>query len=208
MPWPRCERHPCLAGLSEALAVDLRATTPSLSTRPPALRAQHFGFHAAGKGLCIATRGNCPPDEQPILFRGGSNVPLPRQRIPVGLLYSGTGFYGVVGREMLHGAMLGIEEVNAWTDTRFVLDPVVADPGEFHDSLRTPERFTDRCREERLPLRPLDRARRPVSRILGMPVHGLAQVDERSRVPAVRRELQQRLVGRQTLDEVVRPRGE
>ena len=57
------------------------------------------------------------------------NVTSSRQRIPVGLLYSGTGFYGAVGREMLQGAMLGLEEVNAWTDTGFVLNPVIADPG-------------------------------------------------------------------------------
>lgn len=52
-----------------------------------------------------------------------------RQRVPVGLLFSGTGSYGAVGREMLCGAMLGIEEVNAWSDAGFVLEPVIADPG-------------------------------------------------------------------------------
>jgi urea transport system substrate-binding protein len=54
---------------------------------------------------------------------------LLRQRIPVGLLYSGTGSYGAVGREMLCGAMLGIEEVNAWAGADFAIDPVIADPG-------------------------------------------------------------------------------
>ncbi len=56
-------------------------------------------------------------------------MPVSRERIPIGLLYSGTGFYGAVGQEMLRGAMLGLEEVNAWRDTGFVLDPIMADPG-------------------------------------------------------------------------------
>jgi urea transport system substrate-binding protein len=50
------------------------------------------------------------------------------QRVPVGLLYSQTGFYGTVGREMLNGALLGINQINA-SASGFVLEPLVVDPG-------------------------------------------------------------------------------
>ncbi|WP_201445434.1 transporter substrate-binding domain-containing protein [Belnapia sp. F-4-1] len=62
------------------------------------------------------------------VFVETSNVPVSRERIPVGLLYSGTGLYGAVGQEMLRGALLGLEEVNAWVSTDFVLEPLIADP--------------------------------------------------------------------------------
>lgn len=53
--------------------------------------------------------------------------PLP-QNIPVGLLYSQSGIYGAVGREMLNGALLGINQINA-SGTGFQLHPLIVDPG-------------------------------------------------------------------------------
>lgn len=49
--------------------------------------------------------------------------------VPVGILFSLTGTYGVMGHEMYNGALLGIEEVNADPDLDFELKPVVMDPG-------------------------------------------------------------------------------
>lgn len=58
----------------------------------------------------------------------------PRERrckstIPVGILYSVSGHYGSIGREMLNGIMLAIEEVNADDSLDFSLAPIVCDPG-------------------------------------------------------------------------------
>ncbi len=52
----------------------------------------------------------------------------PVARIPVGLLYSQSGFYGAVGREMLNGALLGISQINE-TAAGFQLEPLILDPG-------------------------------------------------------------------------------
>ncbi|WP_455815497.1 transporter substrate-binding domain-containing protein [Pseudomonas graminis] len=49
--------------------------------------------------------------------------------IPVGILYSVSGNYGVIGREMLNGIMLAIEEINADASYSFTLAPIVYDPG-------------------------------------------------------------------------------
>lgn len=49
--------------------------------------------------------------------------------IPVGILYSVSGNYGVIGREMLNGIMLSIEEINADAAYGFTLAPIVFDPG-------------------------------------------------------------------------------
>lgn len=49
--------------------------------------------------------------------------------IPVGVLYSVSGQYGGIGREMLNGIMLAIEEVNASKSFNFTLAPVIYDPG-------------------------------------------------------------------------------
>ncbi|MFS2224347.1 transporter substrate-binding domain-containing protein [Pantoea sp. B65] len=49
--------------------------------------------------------------------------------IPVGILYSVSGDYGVIGREMVNGIMLSIEEINADPAFNFTLAPVVYDPG-------------------------------------------------------------------------------
>ncbi len=48
--------------------------------------------------------------------------------IPVGVLYSVSGQYGGIGREMLNGIMLAIEEVNADNRLNFTLAPVIYDP--------------------------------------------------------------------------------
>ncbi len=48
--------------------------------------------------------------------------------IPVGLLYSQSGFYGAVGREMLNGALLGIRQIND-AAAGFRLEPLIVDPG-------------------------------------------------------------------------------
>lgn len=49
-------------------------------------------------------------------------------RIPVGLLYSQSGFYGAVGREMLNGALLGVRQINE-AAVGFRLEPLIVDPG-------------------------------------------------------------------------------
>ncbi|MEX2520360.1 MAG: transporter substrate-binding domain-containing protein [Paracoccaceae bacterium] len=49
--------------------------------------------------------------------------------MPVGILYSLTGFYGVMGMEMLNGALLGIEQINADPSLDFELHPIIMDPG-------------------------------------------------------------------------------
>jgi ABC-type branched-subunit amino acid transport system substrate-binding protein len=48
--------------------------------------------------------------------------------IPIGLLFSATGPYGVVGRSMLNGALLAIETLEA-AGSGVRLQPVIADPG-------------------------------------------------------------------------------
>jgi urea transport system substrate-binding protein len=57
--------------------------------------------------------------------------------IPVGVLYSLTGFYGVVGWEMLNGVLLAVDQVNADPALDFELRPVILDPGgsipRYHD---------------------------------------------------------------------------
>ncbi len=50
------------------------------------------------------------------------------ERIPVGLLYSQSGFYGTVGRKMLNGALLGIRQIND-AAVGFRLEPLIVDPG-------------------------------------------------------------------------------
>lgn len=52
-----------------------------------------------------------------------------RETVHIGVLYSLTGPYGLVGREMLNGLTLAIEEVNTSPDFDFHFTPVVCDPG-------------------------------------------------------------------------------
>lgn len=49
--------------------------------------------------------------------------------VPVGILYSLTGTYGVVSWDMLNGALLGLDECNARSGGRVELRPVILDPG-------------------------------------------------------------------------------
>src|SRR5260370_31489668 len=57
--------------------------------------------------------------------------------VPVGVLYSLTGIYGVMGWEMLNGALVGIDQINADPSLDFELRPVILDPGgsiaRYHD---------------------------------------------------------------------------
>lgn len=62
------------------------------------------------------------------------------EEIPVGLLYSSTGSYAHMGSEMVKGALLAIEEINA-ADFGFRLTPIGADPGG------DPERYEAACAE-------------------------------------------------------------
>jgi branched-chain amino acid transport system substrate-binding protein len=52
-----------------------------------------------------------------------------REPIHVGVAYSLTGPYGLVGREMLNGLSLAIDEINAIEDIDFEFVPLVFDPG-------------------------------------------------------------------------------
>lgn len=61
--------------------------------------------------------------------------------VPIGVIFSTSGPYGAVGREMLNGALLGIEEVNSAPDADIRLVPHICDPGG--DSLR----YAEFCRE-------------------------------------------------------------
>lgn len=66
-----------------------------------------------------------------------SDKPMAKNVIPLGVLYSVSGDYAVIGREMLNGIMLAIEEINANPAYPFTLAPVVCDPGgaldKYHD---------------------------------------------------------------------------
>ncbi len=61
--------------------------------------------------------------------------------IPVGILYSLSGHYGVIGREMLNGILLAIEEANANPTYDFTLAPVVLNPAGALD------KYDEYCRE-------------------------------------------------------------
>jgi branched-chain amino acid transport system substrate-binding protein len=52
-----------------------------------------------------------------------------RETVHLGVLYSLTGPYGLVGREMLNGLTLAIEQVNSSADFDFQFSPLVFDPG-------------------------------------------------------------------------------
>lgn len=52
-----------------------------------------------------------------------------RETVHIGVLYSLTGPYGLVGREMLNGLTLAVEEVNTNPEFDFHVTPVVCDPG-------------------------------------------------------------------------------
>jgi len=56
------------------------------------------------------------------------------RRFKVGLLFSVTGPYAAVGRVMLNGALLAIDEINGSEAFPFALEPVVADPAGLNAS--------------------------------------------------------------------------
>ncbi len=56
--------------------------------------------------------------------------------VPVGVLFSSTGSYGTVGEEILHGALLAIEEVNQNPAFDFTFLPKVANPAGDLDQYR------------------------------------------------------------------------
>jgi urea transport system substrate-binding protein len=49
--------------------------------------------------------------------------------VRIGLLFSVTGPYATLGRAMLNGALLAVAEINEAPEFRFVLEPVIVDPG-------------------------------------------------------------------------------
>ena len=61
--------------------------------------------------------------EQPPSARGTS-----KPTIPVGVLFSVTGSYRTIGEELLNGALLAIEEINASPRFDFALDPSIENP--------------------------------------------------------------------------------
>ncbi len=56
--------------------------------------------------------------------------------MPIGIIFSTSGPYETVGRELRDGALLGIEGANAETSGRLVLEPEVVDPGGSLDRYR------------------------------------------------------------------------
>jgi branched-chain amino acid transport system substrate-binding protein len=67
--------------------------------------------------------------------------------VRIGLLFSATGPYATVGRAMLNGARLAIDEINASPDFAFELEPLIVDPaGRNADYASAARRFltTDR----------------------------------------------------------------
>ena len=76
-------------------------------------------------------------DRRPARPRGARG----RTPIPVGVLYSLTGPYGAIGREMLNGVMLAVAQVNADPAFDFTLEPIVRDPGGSLDA------YDDLCRD-------------------------------------------------------------
>ena len=62
--------------------------------------------------------------------------------VRIGLMFSATGPYATVGRAMLNGARLAIDEINASRDFAFELEPLVVDPaGRNADYASAAQRF-------------------------------------------------------------------
>jgi branched-chain amino acid transport system substrate-binding protein len=57
--------------------------------------------------------------------------------IPLGVIFSVTGSYRTVGREMLHGALLALEEINESAAYGFRFEPLIANPGGEPTAYRT-----------------------------------------------------------------------
>jgi len=56
------------------------------------------------------------------------------ESVPLSMLYSTTGPYGPVRREMVNGIMLAIDEVNADPDNGFELVPVPLNAARINDT--------------------------------------------------------------------------
>ncbi|MBL1421604.1 MAG: transporter substrate-binding domain-containing protein [Alphaproteobacteria bacterium] len=73
-----------------------------------------------------------------------------RKEIPLGLLYSVTGTYGAIGRDLLDGALMAIDEINEDESNSISFKTIIGDPGgnidEYHrmceDMLRR-----DKCKQ-------------------------------------------------------------
>lgn len=68
------------------------------------------------------------PEETPVSDVTRRDGTSKQAVIQIGVLYSLTGTYGAIGREMLNGVLLAIEEANANAAFDFVLEPVIRDP--------------------------------------------------------------------------------
>ena len=74
--------------------------------------------------------------------------------VRIGLLFSTTGPYGVVGRSMLNGARLAVEEIAADPLFDFVFDAVLVDPGGSNvEVLRSDEKVPNGSVFQRMNLR-------------------------------------------------------
>ncbi|WP_020592439.1 transporter substrate-binding domain-containing protein [Kiloniella laminariae] len=72
------------------------------------------------------------------------------RKIPVGLLYSTTGAYSLLGQECLDGALLALDEINRSADYDFQLVPQIENPGaNINEYQRLTEKMTrvDGCRQ-------------------------------------------------------------
>ncbi|WP_424988326.1 transporter substrate-binding domain-containing protein [Microbulbifer sp. S227A] len=59
----------------------------------------------------------------------GTNSSDPKDKISVGIVFSTSGPYAGIARELQNGALLAVAEVNADPQFDFQLDPVIVDPG-------------------------------------------------------------------------------
>jgi ABC-type branched-subunit amino acid transport system substrate-binding protein len=66
---------------------------------------------------------------------------LTRKSLPVGILFSTTGSYSLLGRDALDGALMALAEIGEDDSLPFVLQPVIADPGG------VAERYETACEE-------------------------------------------------------------
>ena len=59
------------------------------------------------------------------------------RKVPVGVIFSTSGPYGTIGRELRDGALLGVEVANAEAAGDLILEPRTVDPGGSLDAYRT-----------------------------------------------------------------------
>ena len=74
--------------------------------------------------------------------RGELDIPKVYRKVPVGIVFSTSGPYATIGRELRDGALLGIEIANAEAAGSLALEPQICDPGGSVDAYRAAtERF-------------------------------------------------------------------